>query len=122
MNFTKTAYYLEQGEHIESVKMRGSSHINKLEMKTTRGQSIVAGGGLQRDLEVDLEIPKGSIVIGFSGVIDGFEDDSRLMNLSAFYKRHHQDNVKFKGSENYRELVNKPYFFFDIMRNPDYAT
>ena len=40
-------------------------------MKTTKGKSIVAGGGLQKDREVDLEIPKGKIVIGFAGVIDG---------------------------------------------------
>ena len=95
MNFTKTAFYLEIGEHIESCKLKGNSHINKIEMKTTLGKSIVAGGGLQRDQEVNLAIPKGSIILGFSGVIDGLDGDFRLMNLSAFYKGRKQDNSSF---------------------------
>ena len=121
MNFTKTSYYLEQGEHINSVILRGNTHINKIEMKTTRGKSIVAGGGLQKDQQVDLEIPKGKIVIGFAGVIDGFDGDCRLLNLSAIYKAPQQDNIKAKSTENYRDLVEKPFYYFDVFKDPEHA-
>jgi hypothetical protein len=90
-------------------------------MKTTKGKSIVVGGGLQKDLEVDLEIPTGKIVIGFAGVIDGFDGDCRLLNLSAAYKAPSQDNVKAKSTENFRDLAEKPFFFFDVFKDPEHA-
>jgi hypothetical protein len=37
------------------------------------------------------------MVIGFSGVIDGFDGECRLLNLSAIYKMPQQDNVKAKA-------------------------
>lgn len=89
LNFTKTAYYLQREEFIVSVKLRGTTHINKIEMKTNLGKSLIAGGGLSKDLEVDLAIPAGKCVIGFAGVIDGFDQDCRLLNLSAYYKAPH---------------------------------
>lgn len=74
-------------------------------MKTSQGKSISAGGGLQKDQEVDLQIPAGKMVIGFAGVIDGHDGDCRLLNLSAIYKSPQQDNIKAKQSENFRDLV-----------------
>jgi len=72
-------------------------------------------------MEVDLDIPKGKVVIGFAGVIDGFNSDCRLLNLSAFFKSEHTDNLKAISTDNYRDLVGKPFFFFDVMRDPEYA-
>lgn len=112
---------MQQEEFIVSVKLRGTTHINKIEMKTNLGKSLVAGGGLSKDLEVDLAIPAGMSVIGFAGVIDGYDHDCRLLNLSAYYKAPHQDNVKFKSTNNYRDLVGKDFTFFDVMRDPEYA-
>jgi len=46
MNFTKTSHYLKKDEFIVAVKLRGNTHVNKIEMKTSLGKSIIAGGGL----------------------------------------------------------------------------
>jgi hypothetical protein len=46
MNFTKSSYYLENGEYIMAIKLKGQTHVNKIELKISSGKVFKAGGGL----------------------------------------------------------------------------
>lgn len=117
--FAKKSVYFENGEFIVGMKLKGQSHINKIEIRTNMQRTHIFGGGLQKDKEVDLVIPPNKIVIAFAGVVDFFQGECRLLNLSAIYKTIHADNKKAKSSQNFRELTENPFYFFDIMRNPE---
>jgi hypothetical protein len=56
---------LEPGEHIDRVIVRTGEIIDRLELHTDRGQSVIAGGPGGGDKTIEME--KGSYVFGFSG-------------------------------------------------------